>query len=261
MLALTDVTEDRRIRDELERAKDAAETANKAKSRFLATMSHELRTPLNAVIGFSEAITADPDPERGKEYVRSIHEAGRHLLSLIDDILDATRAETVGFTTIEGEVQPIPLIEGTVRVMQATAATAGVTVTAALPPTLPLLRADELRLRQVLLNLVSNAVKFTPQGGLVTISAGATAEGGLEMRVTDSGIGIRPEDIPRAFEPFTQLDSSLSRRFPGSGLGLYLSRALAEAQGATLTLESIPGAGTTAVLRFPKSRLITPLAA
>ncbi|WP_431271226.1 PAS-domain containing protein [Dankookia sp. P2] len=256
-----DISEELRARAELERAKDAAETANKAKSRFLATMSHELRTPLNAVIGFSEAITADPDPVRGKEYVRSIHEAGRHLLSLIDDILDVARAETVGFTTTESEVAPIPLLEGVVRVMQATAATAGVAVVQALPAALPLLRADALRLRQVLLNLVSNAVKFTPQGGLVTLSAEEAPEGGLVMRVTDSGIGIRPEDIPRAFEPFTQLDSSLSRRFPGSGLGLYLSRALAEAQGATLTLESVPGAGTTAMLCFPKSRLITSLAA
>lgn len=261
VLALTDVSEDRRIRAELERAKDAAEAANKAKSRFLATMSHELRTPLNAVIGFSEAITVDPDPERGKEYVRSIHEAGRHLLSLIDDILDATRAETTGFPTVEGEVEVIPLVEGVVRVMQATAATAGVAVQAVLPPVLPALRADELRLRQVLLNLVSNAVKFTPQGGLVTVSAELEVAGDLVLRVADSGIGMKAEDIPRAFEPFTQLDSSLARRFPGSGLGLYLSRALAEAQGATLTLESVPGAGTTAVLRFPGSRLLTSLAA
>ncbi|MBK1661005.1 PAS-domain containing protein, partial [Paracraurococcus ruber] len=176
VLALTDVTEDRRIRAELERAKDAAEAANRAKSRFLATMSHELRTPLNAVIGFSEAITADPDPVRGRDYVRSIHEAGRHLLSLIDDILDVTRAETTGFAMTEGEVAVIPLVETTVRVMQATAATAGVTVAAALPPALPLLRADEVRLRQVLLNLVSNAVKFTPAGGTVTVTAAATAE-------------------------------------------------------------------------------------
>ena len=113
----------------------------------------------------------------------------------------------------------------------------------------------------MLLNLVSNAVKFTPEKGSVTLSAAIEPSGDLVMRVTDSGIGIAPEDIPRAFEPFTQLDSSLARRFPGSGLGLYLSRALAEAQGATLTLESVPGAGTTAVLRFPKSRLLTPLAA
>ncbi|MCB4824255.1 PAS-domain containing protein [Roseicella aerolata] len=261
VLALTDVTEDRRIRAELERAKDAAEAANRAKSRFLATMSHELRTPLNAVIGFSEAITADPNPERGKEYVRSIHEAGRHLLALIDDILDVTRAETTGFPTMEGEVDVIPLVEGAVRVMQATATAAGVSVEAELPPVLPLVRADELRLRQVLLNLLSNAVKFTPGGGRVTISAAEEPEGDLVLKVADSGIGMRPEDIPRAFEPFTQLDSSLARRFSGSGLGLYLSRALAEAQGATLTLESMPGDGTTAVLRFPKSRLLTPLAA
>ncbi|MDO9710516.1 PAS-domain containing protein [Paracraurococcus lichenis] len=261
VLALTDVTEDRRIRTELEGAKDAAEAANRAKSRFLATMSHELRTPLNAVIGFSEALGVDPDPERGKDYVRCIHEAGRHLLSLIDDILDVTRGETSGFATVEGEVALVPLVEGAIRVMQATAATAGVTLQAALPQALPPLRADELRLRQVLLNLLSNAVKFTPEGGQVTVSAGQEAGGAVVLRVTDSGIGMRPEDIPRAFEPFTQLDSSLSRRFPGSGLGLYLSKALAEAQGATLTLESVPGAGTTAVLRFPESRLLATLAA
>ncbi|MFL5169827.1 MAG: sensor histidine kinase, partial [Microvirga sp.] len=189
-------------------ARRRAEEANLAKSRFLATMSHELRTPLNAVIGFSEAITVDPDPERGKDYVRCIHEAGRHLLSLIDDILDVTRGETTGFQTVEAEVAVIPVVEGVVRVMQATAATAGVTVQATLPPALPVVRADELRLRQVLLNLVSNAVKFTPQGGHVSVSAEQEGGGDLVLRVADSGIGIKAEDIPRAFEPFTQLDSS-----------------------------------------------------
>jgi len=261
VLTFTDVTEDRRIRAELERAKEAAEAANRAKSRFLATMSHELRTPLNAVIGFSEAIMADPDPVRGREYLRSIHEAGRHLLSLIDDILDVTRAETTGFQVSEGEVDVLALAEGSVRVMRATAAAAQVTLEAELPPALPLVRADELRLRQVLLNLLSNAVKFTPAGGVVRLAAEVEPAGDLVLRVSDTGIGIPPEEIPRAFEPFTQLDGSLSRRFPGSGLGLYLSRALAEAQGAELTLESAPGAGTMAVLRIPKSRLLAPLAA
>jgi signal transduction histidine kinase len=260
VLALTDVTEDRRIRAELERAKDAAEAASRAKSRFLATMTHELRTPLNAVIGFAEAFAVDPHPVRGPDYVRSIHEAGRHLLSLIDNILDVTRAETTGFAIVEGEVAVIPLIESAVRVMQGAAATAGVSLQAVLPPALPLLQGDELRLRQVLLNLASNAVKFTPRGGTVTLSA-VVEEEGLVIRVADSGIGMRPEDIPRVFEPFSQLDSSLARRFPGSGLGLYLSRALAEAQGAALTLESTPGIGTTALLRFPKSRLLTSVAA
>ncbi|CAA9280534.1 MAG: Exonuclease SbcC [uncultured Craurococcus sp.] len=256
-----DITEELRARAELERARDAAETANRAKSRFLATMSHELRTPLNAVIGFSEAYLIDKDPARRLDYVQSIHEAGRHLLSLIDDILDVTRSETTGFQITEGQVAVLPLAEGAVQMMQATAATAGVTLGASLPPHLPLLRADELRLRQVLLNLLANAVKFTPAGGSVTLGAEVAPEGDLVLRVSDTGIGIAPGDISRAFEPFTQLDSSLSRRFPGSGLGLYLSRALAEAQGATLRLESTPGQGTTALLRFPKDRLLAELAA
>lgn len=256
-----DISDEQRARAELERARDAAEAANMAKSRFLATMSHELRTPLNAVIGFSEAFMVDSDPGRRQDYVRSIHEAGRHLLSLIDDILDVTRSETTGFAITESPVDMVVLAEGAVRVMQATAATAQVAVRAALPVRLPLVRADELRLRQVLLNLLSNAVKFTPAGGSVSIGAEVEPAGGMVVRITDTGIGMRPEDIPRMFEAFTQLDSSLSRRFPGSGLGLYLSRALAEAQGASLTLESAPGAGTTAVLRFPQSRLLAELAA
>ncbi|MDN3565228.1 PAS-domain containing protein [Paeniroseomonas aquatica] len=251
-----DISDEQRARAELERARDAAEAANKAKSRFLATMSHELRTPLNAVIGFSEAFMVDRDPVRGRDYVQSIHEAGRHLLSLIDDILDVTRSETTGFAVVEGRVDLGALAGGVVRVMQATAATAQVAIQAALPAILPLVRADELRLRQVLLNLVANAVKFTPAGGTVTLGAAIEPGGDLLLRVSDTGIGMAAADIPRAFEAFTQLDSSLSRRFPGSGLGLYLSRALAEAQGATLTLESAPGAGTTAVLRIPKARLL-----
>jgi signal transduction histidine kinase len=172
-----------------------------------------------------------------------------------------TRAETTGFQISEGEVDMVALAEGAVRVMRATAAMAQVAVSARLPPALPLVRADAVRLRQVLLNLLANAVKFTPAGGAVTLSAEVEPPGDLVLRVADTGIGMPPEDIPRAFEPFTQLDNSLSRRFQGSGLGLYLSRALAEAQGAELTLESAPGAGTTAVLRIPQSRLILPATA
>jgi signal transduction histidine kinase len=260
VLTYTDFTAERRIRAELERAKEAAEAANSAKSRFLATMSHELRTPLNAVIGFSEAFAADPDPVRGAEYVRSIHEAGRHLLLLIDNILDVARAETLGFQTDEGELDVAELAESAVRVMRGTAAASNVSLSAALSPALPRARGDGVRLRQVLLNLLANAVKFTPAGGSVTLSGGVEQPSGdLVLRVSDTGIGIAPEDIPRAFEPFTQLDSSLSRRYGGSGIGLYLARALAEAQGATLALESAPGTGTTALLRFPASRLLSPV--
>jgi signal transduction histidine kinase len=260
VLTYTDFTAERRIRAELERAKEAAEAANNAKSRFLATMSHELRTPLNAVIGFSEAFAADPDPVRGAEYVRSIHEAGRHLLLLIDNILDVARAETLGFQTDEGELDVAELAESAVRVMRGTAAASNVSLSAALSPALPRARGDGVRLRQVLLNLLANAVKFTPAGGSVTLSGGVEQPSGdLVLRVSDTGIGIASEDIPRAFEPFTQLDSSLSRRYGGSGIGLYLARALAEAQGATLALESAPGTGTTALLRFPASRLLSPI--
>ena len=256
VLTYTDVTEDRAVRAELEAARGAAEAANLAKSRFLATMTHELRTPLNAVIGFSEALQTAPDPERSREYLGSIHEAGRHLLSLIDDILDVTRAETTGFQVAAGEVELRPLCESVVRVMRAAAASGGVRLALELAVTLPLLRADEVRLRQVLLNLLSNAVKFTPAEGSVTLSAETAADGALVIRVRDTGIGVRTEDRPRVFQPFSQVDQSLTRRFPGSGLGLYLSRALAEAQGATLTLESSPGQGATAILRFPSERLV-----
>jgi signal transduction histidine kinase len=257
VLTYTDFTAERRIRAELERAKEAAEAANNAKSRFLAAMSHELRTPLNAVIGFSEAFAADPDPSRGAEYVRSIHEAGRHLLVLIDNILDVARAETLGFQTADAGMDIAELAESAIRVMRASAAASGVSLSAELPPSLPRARGDAARLRQVLLNLLANGVKFTPAGGSVTLSAEVEpTSGDLVLKVRDTGIGMAPEDIPRAFEPFTQLDSSLSRRYGGSGIGLYLARALAEAQGATLALESAPGSGTTALLRFPASRLL-----
>jgi PAS domain S-box-containing protein len=256
VLVYTDVTEDRRIRAELEAARSAAEVANQAKSRFLATMSHELRTPLNAVIGFSEALQTAPDKQRAAEYLRAIHEAGRHLLALIDDILDVTRAETTGFQIAESEVAVAALCEGSVRVMQAAAAAAGVHLQMELAPRLPSVRADPVRLRQVLLNLLSNAVKFTPAEGSVTLAAAVEQDGALAFTVRDTGIGLKAEDIPRAFEPFTQLDSSYSRRFPGSGLGLYLSRALAEAQGASLSLTPGEGGGTLAVLRFPPDRLV-----
>nr|WP_255575316.1 PAS-domain containing protein [Caldovatus aquaticus] len=254
----TDVTADRRVQGELRRAKEAAEEASRAKSRFLAMMSHELRTPLAAVIGFSEALLAQPGgtPE-AREFARAIHDAGRHLLSLIEDVLDVARAGTSGFLIAEAPFDPAALAKEVARVMQQAAGAAGLSLELRVEPGLPRLRADERRLRQVLLNLISNAVKFTPRGGSVTLSAAIEpATGDLLFRVADTGIGMPREDIPRAFEPFTQLDDSLARRFGGSGLGLPLSRALVEAQGGGLTLESAPGAGTVATVRLPRARLL-----
>lgn len=256
VLTFTDITEERLVSAELERARDAAEAANAAKSRFLATMSHELRTPLTAVIGFAEALQTRPDaPARG-EYLQSIRDAGQHLLSLINDILDVARAEHGGLAMAEEVVDIAALAQGVARVMAVTASSASLSLTLELPEPLPRLLGDALRLRQVLLNLVANAIKFTPPGGQVRLTAALDAEGGLVLGVIDTGIGMEETDIPRAFEPFSQLDSSLARRFSGSGLGLHLSRALAEAQGFELALRSVPGQGTTATLRIPRDRLL-----
>ena len=255
VITYSDVTEDRRIRAELENARARAEAASEAKSRFLATMSHELRTPLNAVIGLSEAITPDGDGRRIAEYAAMINEAGRHLLQLVDDILDVARSQTGALETTEEPLDVGATIAAATAGSEAAAAAAGLTLSLALPADLPALRGDARRLRQVLDKLLSNAVKFTPAGGRITLSAAVETEG-LALRVADTGIGIPPEERERMFEPFTQLDSSLARRFPGSGLGLHLARTLAAALGATLTLEDPDGPGLVAVLRFPAARLL-----
>nr|WP_281419551.1 PAS domain-containing sensor histidine kinase [Falsiroseomonas tokyonensis] len=255
VMTFSDVTEDYRIRAELERARIAAEAASEAKSRFLATMSHELRTPLNAVIGYSEALSAERDPARRDDYARWINEAGRHLLLLIDDILDVARSQTGTLEFNEAPVGLGPLLQAAGEAVGEAARQAGLTLTLDVPPGLPMLRSDAGRLHQLLVNLLSNAAKFTPAGGRITLSAKVTAEG-LAIRVADTGIGIAPEDRERVFEPFTQVDNSLSRRFHGSGLGLYMARTLAEALGGKVGLEAPQGPGTVAVLRFPADRLI-----
>ncbi|MCR0983028.1 PAS domain-containing sensor histidine kinase [Roseomonas populi] len=246
-----DVTEERRARAELEAARDAAEAASRAKSGFLATMTHELRTPLHAVIGFSEAILEETRPEAVRDHAREVLEAGRQLLGLVDGLLEATRIEA-GTLSLRGAVlDPLPILRAAAVSARRAAEAAGIAFEEALPEALPQLRGDAGRLRQVLDALISNAVKFTPAGGRVTLSATPLATGGTEIAIADTGIGMAPEDIPRAFEAFTQLEAGLSRRYPGSGLGLYLSRALAGAMGIGLDLQSTPGKGTTVRLAVP----------
>jgi signal transduction histidine kinase len=248
-----DVTEDRRVRDELERARAAAEAGSEAKSRFLATMSHELRTPLSAVIGYSEALLDQPEPALVREFAGAVRQAGRQLLAMIDDILDVARAGGPDEAPDRPPVDIAALAEAIAAATQEEATAAGIALGVEAQPRLPRARVDERRLRRVLTALVGNAVKFTPAGGSVRLVARRDPEGGLAIDVADTGIGMAPEDIPRAFEPFTQLDSSHARHFPGSGLGLHLARMLAEAMGATLSLDSSPGSGTTATLRLPPS--------
>ncbi len=262
VITYSDVTDDRRIRMELEKSRAAAEAGSLAKSRFLATMSHELRTPLNAVIGFSEALVGERNASRIEDYSRAINEAGRQLLVLIDDILDVARSQSGMLPMARLPVPLAPLLQGAAQAVADSAIQAGLSLAVSVPKGLPDLVGDAARLQQVLMNLLSNAVKFTPQGGRIRLSAALT-EAGLQIQVADTGIGIAKEDRDRVFEPFTQVDASLSRRFQGSGLGLYLARTLAEAMGGTLSLEDpaedAEGApGIAAVLRFPAACLVAP---
>ncbi|MGH6890436.1 MAG: MHYT domain-containing protein [Rhizomicrobium sp.] len=244
--------------DDLGGALAAADAANAAKSLFLATMSHELRTPLNAVIGFSEMLQIEAFGPLGHEryhgYADDIHASGAHLLGLINDVLDIARIDSGQVDLDETNFAVLDLVDGAVRMILPHAAKAQVRLDYRVAPGLPELVADRRRLRQVLINLVSNAIKFTPAGGHILVMA-EPDESGLRITVQDNGIGIAAQDIPKAFERFGQVDGSFARKYDGVGLGLPLARDLVELHGGRLTLESVPGAGTMATIILPESRL------
>ncbi len=254
------ITALRQREDALISAKESAELANRAKTEFLANMSHELRTPLNAVIGFSEIMESELLGSLGsvqyKSYAADIHESAQHLLTLINDILDVAKIEAGAHELREEEVCPFDVVGAVERLVAERAKRAQLTLEVELPKDLPRLRADERKLKQVLLNLMSNAIKFTPEGGRVALGARREADGSFTFEVTDTGIGIAAEDIPRAFAPFEQVDSRLSRQFEGTGLGLPLSDGFVKLHGGRLELESQPGAGTKAIVRLPPERVI-----
>jgi signal transduction histidine kinase len=255
----TDVTEARAAEEALRRSRDVAEAANQAKSRFLATMSHELRTPLNAVIGFSDSLMREaksPDPARIAEFAQQINGAGHQLLGLINVILDVARIEAGRFDLASDRVDIARLVRVAIRQAEVAARAAEITLRSQVDAELPPIRADERRLLQALSQLLSNAIKFSEAGGEVVIGAGLDADHRLTICVRDSGIGIAEADLERVFEPFTQLDNALSRRYPGAGLGLYIARAMVAGHGGWLTLTSRPGEGTTAEIRLPADRLI-----
>ena len=237
-------------------ARDAAETSNRLKSEFLANMSHELRTPLNAILGFSEMIGTEilgPGLPQYRVYASDIHSAGSHLLSLINDILDLSKAEAGKLELHCERVDMVELIEECVRLVRGRAEEQDLRIRLALSE-LPPLFADRLRVKQILLNLLSNAIKFTPQGGQVSVDAACDTAGQLVVHVCDTGIGIAPEMIPLAFEPFRQVDSVLARRFEGTGLGLPLVKSFVTLHKGGVTIQSALGKGTTVSVSFPKSR-------
>lgn len=235
-----------------------ASAADHAKSQFLATMSHELRTPLNAILGFSEIMTAETFGSLGnpryREYAEDIFRSGKHLLALINDVLDFTRADAGELHMHEEDIDIAEAVADAIRMIEAQAAAQKIAIATNLPSALPHIRADHRRVRQVLLNLLSNAVKFTPEGGSVLVDASVEADG-LVLRIADTGIGIAREDIPLALERFGQIDSDLSRKYEGTGLGLPLSLCLMEHHGGTLEIESETGRGTTVILTFPPERV------
>jgi signal transduction histidine kinase len=256
----TDVTNIRQAEEALQQARRAAESANTAKSRFLAAMSHELRAPLNTIIAASELIKRAADGPRSThiaEAADDAHAAGRHLSSMIDTILDVARLEAGRFDLAEDRVDLFDLVRACVKQSDASAAAAEVSLKTDLPGGLPGVRGDMRRLRQALHHLVTNAVKFTGAGGQVWISTQQdTDDADLLLKVSDTGIGIAEADLDRVFEPFANADAGPNRRFPGTGLGLYVSRALMRAQGGELLLRSRPGEGTTAIIRIPAERLL-----
>jgi signal transduction histidine kinase len=256
--AWVSLTHYRRI-GEREADKQKAETANRAKSSFLATMSHELRTPLNAIIGFSDMMRSKVLGEIGNDryhpYIDNIHDSGAHLLQIITDILDLSKAESGKLDLDEDLFDLRDVVRSVRQLTSGRIAGGGLTETIDLPADLPPLRADERKIKQVLLNLISNSVKFTPPGGTIELSAQFGREKGLVLTIADTGIGIPGEDLDRVLEPFEQADSSLSRQHAGTGLGLPLVRAMMELHGGTVTLKSMVGVGTQVILTLPAERL------
>ena len=256
---LTDITERKHREQALVSAKEMAEAANRSKSEFLANISHELRTPLNAIIGFSEIMRDEIFGPVGapqyRGYLQDVIDSAHHLLEIINDILDVAKAEA-GKLDLDELVFPVErLARIATRLVEERATRAELRLEVDVSDSLPLVCGDERKLKQVLINLLTNAIKFTPAGGEVVLRSRLALDGDLLIEVADTGIGIAPEDIPTALSPFGQVDGKLNRKYEGTGLGLPLSRALVELHGGSLSLLSDVGRGTTVTVRLPASRL------
>ncbi len=254
-----DVTELKRIENELRAAKEEAEFANRTKSEFLANMSHELRTPLNAIIGFTDILVNrrfGRDDPRYDSYLKDVNDAGRDLLRLINDIIDISRIERGQLVLNERNLDVPRMMSACYRLVLGRAHESRINIDIDMPSQFPALHADELRVKQALLNILGNAVKFTPEGGRINFGVRVEQDGGISFVVKDTGIGIRPDDIPKIMSVFGQADGSFARNYDGAGLGLPMARSLMELHGGELKIESALGVGTTIQLRFPSTRTI-----
>jgi signal transduction histidine kinase len=238
---------------------DEAEAANRAKSEFLAVMSHELRTPLNAILGFSEVFKQQMMGPLGSakyvEYAGDIHSSGEHLLAIINDILDLAKAESGKLDLAETAFDPNAVIEKTLRMCAQKATEEHIELNFAPASSDCLVVADERLIRQVTVNLISNAIKFTPAGGRVDVTAQISRTGGFTLQVRDSGIGIPAGDLERVLRPFEQVESATARRHGGTGLGLPYSKKIVEIHGGSLKLSSRENHGTTVSIDLPASRV------
>ncbi len=251
---MRDVTDRKHQEDALEAARAAAERADASKSRFLATMSHELRTPLNAIIGFSEMIVHEDamqiDAARRKEYAQLINDSGQHLLSVVNSILDMSKMESGTFEIAPEPFAPQPALVNCCNLLALKARDNGIDLVIAAPDDLPQIVADPRAFKQIILNLVSNAIKFTERGGTVTVSA-RIERARLELRVRDTGVGIGADDLERIGNPFFQAGKTYQRRYEGTGLGLSIVKSLVALHGGEMTLDSRLDEGTTVVVALP----------
>ncbi|KAA0581000.1 PAS domain S-box protein [Azospirillum sp. B21] len=259
---IRDMTRRKQQEAEVIASKTQAELANRAKSEFLANMSHELRTPLNAIIGFAEVLDSEffgTVNERQKSCIADIHDSGRHLLDIVNAVLDMSKLESGQFELCEEPVEVHEAVGHCLMMVRDRAAAGGVALNNLVAGSVATLWVDQRAFKQVILNLLSNAVKFTPGGGSVTITAGldqdGNGNGGFRLAVADTGIGIPPEFMADLFQPFRQADNAANRRYEGTGLGLSISKNFIDLHGGTLTCDSTPGTGTIMTIRLPPSRV------
>ena len=250
------------LSEHLTEDRDRSEAANRAKSEFLAMMSHELRTPLNAIIGFSEIIKSEALGPVGNtkyhEFAHDIHASGQHLLELINDILDLSKIESGKLKLYEEDIEVPGVIDSVLALVKDSANKGEIELASDCAEDLPMLRADRRKVKQILANILANGIKFTPAGGRVCLKTWCNMDSGHVFQITDSGIGISDEQIPKALAPFQQIDSRLGRKHGGTGLGLPLTKALVELHGGTFDLQSEVDRGTTVTVRFPANRILVP---